>query len=91
MSVADKLQTIAENSPKVYEAGRKSQYDEFWDKYLEFAKKNEFGARLFAGRGWDDNTFNPPEKIDYVTNATEMFSYCNIKKKEKFELIDFGK
>lgn len=51
MSVADKLQTIAENEQKVYDAGKKSQYDEFWDTYqLNGNRTNYLGA--FAGGVW---------------------------------------
>ena len=33
MSIAEKLQQIAENEQNVYDAGKKAQYDEFWDNY----------------------------------------------------------
>mgnify|MGYP003296383754 CR=1 FL=1 len=39
MSISDKLQTIAENEQRVFDAGKKTQYDEFWDalqKMLDF-------------------------------------------------------
>ena len=38
MSIAEKLTAIAENVPKVYEAGQKSEYDRFWDAYQNNGK-----------------------------------------------------
>ena len=32
MTMEEKLQAIAENVPKVYEAGRQAEYDVLWDK-----------------------------------------------------------
>ena len=33
MSIAEKLTQVAENVPKVHEAGKKAQYDEFWANF----------------------------------------------------------
>jgi hypothetical protein len=72
MSIAEKLQTIAENEQRVYEAGKKSEYDRFWETHLE---KNSIGEFEFAGLGWDDETFNPPRgTVIQPTNARYMFA-----------------
>ena len=51
MAIADSLNTIAENVPKVYEAGKKAKYDEFWDKYQDYGNRTAYGY-AFGGRGW---------------------------------------
>jgi hypothetical protein len=76
MSIADKLTTIAENVPKVYEAGKKAEYDAIWDNFL-YGKYNlvELGNcnRVFAGLGWNDKSFDPPEITIKPYRADEMF------------------
>jgi hypothetical protein len=70
MSIADKLTTIAENESKVYEAGKKAQYDEFWDNYQSNGKRTHY-KYAFGGQGWY-NTFYP--KYDMKpTTANYMF------------------
>lgn len=75
MSIAEKLQTIAENEQKVFEAGKKSEYDSFWDNYQDFGKRANYEF-AFAGKGWTDKNFKP--KYDIVLNGpytgTQMFT-----------------
>lgn len=78
MSIAEKLTTVAENVPKVYKAGQKSEYDRFWDSYLR-SGTNIYGAYMFAGQGWDDNTFRPNKNISVAATATGMFRQSIIK------------
>ena len=69
MSIAEKLTTVAENVPKVYDAGKQAEYDRFWDAYL---KSNNYTSK-FAGNGWTKETFKPNRDIR-PTNATQMFA-----------------
>lgn len=66
MAIADKLTTIAENVPKVYEAGRKNgrekEYDEFWDTFQQNGSRADY-AYAFSGYGWDNETFRPKYDI----------------------------
>ena len=58
MSIMGNLATIAENVPKVYEAGKKAEHNEFW---------NDIGARAdyrFAGTAWNKNTFKPTQNFE---------------------------
>ena len=69
MSIAEKLTQIAENEPKVYEAGRKAEHDEFWGKF------NINGARnTFSGMGWNKDTFKPNRDFTVMQSA---FYYHN--------------
>jgi hypothetical protein len=72
MSIAEKLQTIAENEQKVYNAGVQAEYDRFWD---EFQKDpyNRIGNRYdyvqaFKGHSWTDKIYNP--KWDFGEQKT---------------------
>ncbi len=68
MSVTEKLTTIAENVPKVYEAGKKSEHNEFWDNY------NLGGERAFSGQGWNKDIFKPNRNF---TVTAYTFFYHN--------------
>ena len=76
MSIAEKLTTIAENVDKVYDAGKKAEYDAFWDR---FQGNQSSYAYAFSGRGWDDTTFRPKYNIVTSGSATNnMFCNSNI-------------
>lgn len=82
MSIADKLTSIAENEQKVYDAGvtdgRQAEHDEFWSDFLKTVNDGYGGKHAFAGRGWNEKTFNPP-KITLIPSACEgMFRESKI-------------
>lgn len=78
MSIAEKTvtisannTTIAENEQKVYDAGKKAQYDEFWDSFQDYGKRTNY-SQTFANRGWTVENFEP--KYDMrPTTAYQMF------------------
>lgn len=78
MSIAEKLTTVAENVPKVYEAGAKSEYDEFWDNYQNYGKKTHY-TYGFAGEGWTNETFKPKYDIVPSNTAVSIFAYSSIQ------------
>lgn len=73
MSVESKLQTIAENEQRVYDAGKKAQYDEFWDEFQQNGNRTDY-YMAFAGLShtcWNEKTFNPkytirPNQLQYI-------------------------
>lgn len=81
MTVEEKLVKIAENTPKVYEAGKaegiaegkQAEYDAFWDNF-----QNKGAARrydyAFAGQVWTEKIFRPKYNL-IPTNAQYMFAY----------------
>lgn len=96
MSIAEKYITIAENEPKVYEAGQKAEYDTFWDSYQENGNRTDYEL-AFAGEGWTDETFKPKYDLTATNDyATQMFWGCNITdlagilKKQNVKLITEG-
>lgn len=91
MSIADKLTTIAENVPKVYDAGKKAEYDAFWDAHQCDASGTPLKVcrYMFAGNGWHDANFKPKYKME-PTNAEGMFRYSSCQyglydNKDKFD------
>lgn len=76
MSIADKLTTIAENEPKVYDAGYKAGADAlhkaFCDIFQNGGKRTNY-SRAFYGEGWTDKTFKPTYNMQPV-NAYYMFA-----------------
>lgn len=80
MTVAEKLQTIAENEQKVYDAGyakgqdeeKLAAYDHFWDTYQQKGNRLNY-MYAFAGVGWTEEWLQP--KYDMrPTNCTYMFA-----------------
>ena len=71
MSIADKLTIIAENVPKVYEAGQKSEYDRFWDEFQVNGTRTAY-RYAFAGYAWTKEMLKPkyPIRFKDVTAAT---------------------
>ena len=78
MTIAEKLTAIAENVPNVYEAGKKSEYDAFWDACQDYGNRDNYSS-AFAGWGWSNRNFYPKYNIK-PTTAERMFmnfSYGN--------------
>lgn len=76
MAIAEKLVKVAEDMPKVYEAGRKSEYDRFWDIIQKNGIKCNYNY-AFCGSIWVDDIYNP--KYDIVcTGAVNMFRQAEI-------------
>lgn len=71
MSIADKLATIAENEQRVYDAGKKSEYDSFWDEFQGEGNRVDY-TYAFGGFGWTPEVFKPKYDIK-ATAATSMF------------------
>lgn len=69
MNIADKLTTIAENQEKVFEAGKKSQYDEFWDIYQNYGNYTAY-SYAFANNRFDENTYNPKYRIYCIISSS---------------------
>ena len=62
---------------EVYEAGKKAEYDAFWNYYQDNGNK-EIYDYAFSGRSWTVDTFKPKYDIR-PTRAQHMFSQTGIK------------
>lgn len=71
------LDGMASGVNEVYESGKQSQYDEFWNA----ARKSFTGRYLqkyaFAGCNWNDTTFNPKYSLSF-RSLQNVFSECAI-------------
>lgn len=56
---------------EVREAGRQSQYDEFWDTYQENGNRADYGTAF--GVGWSDSNFKPQYDIVPTKTAGSLF------------------
>lgn len=59
-----------------FEAGKKAEYDAFWDEYQENGNRIKYGC-AFAGVGWNDKTFKPKYDIR-PTEASRFLSGTGI-------------
>lgn len=71
MSIAEKLVTVAENQEKVYDAGKKSEYDAFWGELQNYGKAKSY-ANAFSYNAWNDKTYNPKYTFK-VSDCNNMF------------------
>lgn len=74
MSIADKLKRIAENEQAVFDAGKKSEYDTFWDSYQENGNKVAYRLAFF-GSGWNDTTFKPKYPMKMYKGQQQMQAF----------------
>lgn len=78
MSIADKLKTVAENAPKVYEAGKQAEYDAFWDNFQNYGNRKNYSYAFYNYDytdhfQWNQNTLRP--KYDIIpTNANRIMN-----------------
>lgn len=71
------LDGMAKAIPTIYEAGKKDEYDAFWDAVQNHGKLSDYTFK-FAGYGWNDTTFKP--KYDLImTGAVRTFAFCRVE------------
>ena len=90
MSISEKLTIIAENQQKVYDAGKKKQYDEFWDNVWKKFDSSKTNQHLFAGVSWNDNTFYPNRNITFYAGRGDCIFLLNQVSNIKQRLIECG-
>jgi hypothetical protein len=76
MTISEKLTAIAENEQKVYDAGKKTEYDRFWDAFQENGKRRQYPYAFSFG--WNDSNFNPKYPLTGIGQVTYMFYYSSI-------------
>lgn len=87
MSIAEKLTTIAENVPKVFEAGKEAENNKFWSLYTQNGMRDNCSG-LFSGEGWNEYTFTPPNGFVIKPLITsQMFSRGCFKGVDLVELL----
>lgn len=76
MTIADKITRAKADYDAVYEAGKKAQYDAFWDNFQSYGNRKDYKL-AFSREGWNDETFKPKYNMR-VTSATQMFEMSRI-------------
>ena len=72
MSTTNDLISIAKNEQTVYDAGKKAEYDAFWNAFQANGERTNY-RQGFSGEGWTDTTFTPKYNIIVEGNAQNMF------------------
>ncbi len=71
MTTQERLELIAENEPKVYEAGKAAQTQDFWDTYQQHGNRSNYST-AFSGYGWSAEIFHPTRPLT-VVNGYMLF------------------
>ena len=88
MNIAEKLKNISENVLKVFNAGRRSQHDEFWDAFQNNGNRDNY--QYAFGDGWNNSNLKPKYDIKPISiGAAAMFKNCRFSGnlKEHFEKL----
>ena len=84
---------IAENQQRVYDAGKQSEYDRFWDSFQQNGTRANYSF-AFAGVAWTDETLQPkylPVGIIGNEMVTSLFYNAqNITKTPSFCVADWS-
>lgn len=70
------LDAIASGVDEVYDAGVKSEYDKFWDRYQDYGKRTDYRREYglgFIGEAWGFSNFYPKYDIKPVGSASQIF------------------
>lgn len=75
VEVADGTKTYeyASKVDAVYEAGRRKEYDDFWDTFQDNGKSPQYDNSAFGGSSWYDARFKPKYDIKITGNANSVF------------------
>lgn len=84
MSIADKLIQIAENEQKVFDAGKKAEYDHFWDVFQQNGERTNYDSAFYGFRS--SGNFYPKYDITPTGNANRMMQYFGISDSEPIDL-----
>lgn len=76
MTVAEKILQAMTDYDQVYEAGKKTQYDEFWDAFQKNGIVKDYDY-TFYGSSWNDVVYKPKYDLR-VSSAYSTFSYTQI-------------
>lgn len=68
MSVSEKLTIIAENEQNVYNAGKKAEWDDFWDSLQDNGNRTHY-AYAFAYGSFNKHNFKPKYPIICTENG----------------------
>ena len=77
MTLSQKLTKVAENMSAVHEAGKKTQYKQFWENVKSSIYAGGY-SYAFAGKAWTSETFKPTFDIAPTGSADSLFRESSI-------------
>ena len=83
LGITDKIKpkNFVNKLTEIFNAGKKSAYDEFWDKYQQNGNRTDYYC-AFSGRGWTTDNFKPKYDIivdgDAADSEIHLFDRCEI-------------
>ena len=72
MSITQNKARAKSDYDEVYEAGRKAEYDAFWDVFQDYGNRKQYNF-AFRGGNFTDKTFYPKYDIIPKGDATQIF------------------
>lgn len=88
MSISEKLDTIAENVSKVHNAGKRAEYDAFWDGFQQNGRATDYSSSFSRNR-FNDATLRPKYDIKPI-NCNYMFAYNGYNAEDKNFITDIA-
>lgn len=73
------LDDMAVKIPSVYDKGKQSQYDEFWDNFQDYGNREYYQYAFYnpyIDKYWNSMNLKPKYDIVCGANCTSMFYYC---------------
>lgn len=88
MTIAEQITRAKADYDEVYQAGKKAEYDEFWDSFQDNGKRHQY-IYGFASMYWNSTTFRPKYDIR-PTQANGMFFnfVWNYKYSNEFDMVE---
>jgi hypothetical protein len=85
MDIAEKTLRLKTDFDEVYEAGKKAEYDAFWDAYQGNGSLKSYSG-AFSGESWNEKNFKP--KYDIIANNAQNMFWCNSMNIDLVEYLD---
>ena len=82
MTLAEKLQKVAENAPKVFAAGRQAESDLFWDAFQQKGQRTSYRYAFYEA-GWTFSNLKPRYSITPSGNCRSMFERFSSENDQK--------
>ena len=73
MNISEKIIRAKTDYDEVYDAGKKAEYDRFWDLFQNNGNRTSYNS-VFGGRAWGDETFKP--KYDIKPKGSGTIGYA---------------
>lgn len=86
MDIAEKTLQLKQDFDEVYEAGKKAEYDAFWDAYQSNGNRTDY-KYAFAYQGWKKGNFKPKYDIK-PTGANGAYMFSNGADSSKYDLAN---